>query len=77
MRPGKDVSAQRRNVHRDVRFLRGIVDVLLRTGDWSGHTEGDVHALKLWLGINGIPPGLTITYVLVVDPRGMQGCILA
>ncbi len=56
-RPGKEESERRVAVHRDARFLRGIVEELLRSGDWSACSADQHIEVLLWLGVDGIPPG--------------------
>ena len=72
-RPGASETERQRNVHRDVRFLRGIVGNLVHTGDWSGCSADEQLVVDLWLGVDGVPPGLKISWVLLVDPPGAEG----
>ena len=74
--PGAELTAQRRTMHEEPNFLREIIQRLLRTGDWT--TGGAVDAnFLLWMGIDGIPPGLKISYVFVMDSRGADGQVWA
>ena len=69
VRPGKVESERRATVHRDPRFLRAIVYELLETGTWDEPGSADV-AFKLWIGTDGIPPGLKVSWVFLGHPCG-------
>ena len=71
-RPGPTETQRRRTVHCDVRFLRGLVSEVLLTGAW-GHASAADTMFELWLGVDGVPPGLKVSYFFLVDPRGTEG----
>ena len=48
------------------------MDELLHTGSWGAEDAAEVPFL-LWLGVDGIPPGLKVSYVFLVDARGKEG----
>ena len=63
-------------MHESPYFLREIVARLLQTGDWSD-SAAETGPFHLWLGIDGIPPGLKVSYVFVLDGRGQAGGVWA